>query len=313
MIMRVLVTGGGGFIGSATARRLRGDGFEPRAGVRRDRADQSCVRCDLDDPEQIAAAIKGADAVVHAGYGVEARMERQCAALLEAMRAANTRRLIHLSSIAVYGGAEGLVAETTRLAPIDRYGAGKAACERLVQEWARSGAGAAMILRPGIVYGRGSPFWIDKMATRIRCGAWGTFEEAGEGVAALVHVDDVAALISSALARLDASAPDVSTMNVAGPQTPSWNVYFTELASALGSPKLTPLDGAAIARRQKLAIAAKLWRKLGLPGLERAALAPTPGEMALFARKADYRSDAAESRAGFTPRIDMAEGLRRSL
>lgn len=41
-------------------------------------------------------------------------MTRTCATLLEAMGAAGVDKLIHLSSIAVYGGLTGDIAETAR-------------------------------------------------------------------------------------------------------------------------------------------------------------------------------------------------------
>lgn len=307
----ILVTGAGGFVGAATARLLESAGFTVRRGVRRGNG----VPCDLDRPAEVEAAVAGVDGVVHAAYGDAGRMEQQCRTLLAAMDAGGVRQLVHLSSIAVYGGAEGVVDERTPPAPLDGYGVGKVACERAVSAWVEAGAGTrhALILRPGIIYGRGSPFWIDKLAERIRLGAWGTFGPAGEGPAALVHVDDVAALIVAGIDALgSADGPALAVMNVIGPETPSWNTYFRELAAGLGSGPLPVLDAPTLKRRQALAPLAKVWRKLGLPGAAGLALAPTGGEMALFARKVDYATGAL-AEFGFQPRIRLGDGLRRSL
>ena len=53
--------------------------------------------------------------------------------------------------------------------------------------------------------------------------------------------------------------------------------------------------------------------KIGLPGARRAALAPTSSELKLFSLKAHYAADNAEGLLGFKARIDLQEGLRRSL
>ena len=313
----ILVTGAGGFIGSSVATALEQAGYAVRRGVRR--PGESGTLCDLDRPDTVAEAVRGVDLVVHAAYGETTHMVQQCRALLTAMAAADVPRLIHLSSIAVYGDAAGLVGENTPLRAVDAYGLGKIDCEAAVREWtlAPDGSGRrALVLRPGIVYGRGSPLWIEKMADRIRLRAWGTFGAAGEGLAALVHVSDVAGMIVTGAGVLCAapctthSAPTV--LNVVGPETPSWNAYFTSLARAMGAPALPVLEGGGLKLRQGLSIGARVWRKLGLPGAAGLALTPLPGEIALFSRKADYRTPAAAA-FGYAPRITLDEGLPRSL
>ena len=314
-----LVTGGRGFIGAAAARALAEAGFTTRIGARRARDGETA--CDLDSPQEVRAAVEGVSLVVHAAYGDVGAMAGQCRTLLDAMSAAGVENLIHLSSIAVYGAAQGTVAETTAATgALDAYGAAKIACEAAVRAWAEAAADGrrrAVVLRPGVVYGAGSRFWIDKMAERIRLGAWGVFGPAGEGPAPLVHVDDVAALIAAAAARLAgetcAGWPAALALNVVGPETPSWNAYFTALAARLGADPPRRIGGAALALRQTLALGAKVWRKAGLPGGARAALAPTRGEMALFARRATYPTLAARDFLDFAPRIGLDVGLDRSV
>lgn len=315
--LRVLVTGARGFIGAATVRHLEGAGFAVRAGMRAPIAGDAAVLCDLDRPETLSAALAGIDCVVHTAYGDVERMGQQCEALLDAMRGAGVPALVHLSSIAVYGALEGEVDETVPLPPpIDAYAAAKIDCEAKVVAFTAKG-GSAIVLRPGIVYGRGSHYWIDKLCERIRLGAWGTYGPAGEGIAALIHVDDLAAMIGEAVSMLTkGSAPlsgPLAAFNAVGPETPGWNAYFTALAAAIGASPLPTIDSATLGRRQKMGLAAKLWRKAGLPGGAAAALVPQPAEMALFSRKARYAMGAAATRLSFRPTIGLAEGLRRSL
>ncbi|GLK68834.1 NAD-dependent epimerase/dehydratase family protein [Hansschlegelia plantiphila] len=318
-----LVTGAAGFIGSGVAAALAAR-VPVRAAYRNtplpaalldDRRIEP-VRCDLDDPAEVRAAVAGASLVVHAAYGPDAAMAPQCVRLLDAMSAEGVSALIYLSSIAVYGERSGVVDETAApLGALGAYAQAKRACEALVRDWADAAPGRrALILRPGVVYGAGSRFWIDKMAERIRLGAWGSFGPAGEGVAPLVHVDDVVALIAQASRRLsDDAFRGAPALNVIGPETPSWNAYFARLADALGAPPLRELSPATIAARRAFAVPAKLWRRLGLPGLRSTALAPASGEITLFALRASYPTDAAAGLLGFTPAIGLDEGLRRSL
>jgi len=316
----VLVTGARGFIGAHVVAALRRSDFDVRAGVRAPASDTQFA-CDLNTPAQVRAAVAGARLVVHTAYGDSAAMAQQCRHLLNAMRQEGVDSLIHLSSIAVYGEAAGLIDETIPpCGRLDAYAAAKIECEDLIGEWAAEPAypaRRALILRPGIVYGAGSRFWIDKLAERIRCGAWGTFGANGEGHAALLHVDDLTALIETAARRLTeescAAWPKAQALNVVGPETPSWNAYFAALAETLGAPALPVLDGVRLAARQTLSLPAKAWRRLGLPGGEVAALAPTAGEIALFARQAFYSTAALRNLLDIAPGIGMREGLARSL
>lgn len=317
---KVLVTGGRGFIGAAIVAALGRSGFSVVSG-QRNNASPPAIACDLDNAAQVSAALSGVALVVHTAYGDVAAMPRQCANLLTAMAESGANSLVYFSSIAVYGARAGHIVESDEsVGALDAYASGKLACERQVRAWAEDPAHPdrrAIVLRPGIVYGRGSRYWIDRLAQRIRAGVWGDFGAAGDGVAALIHIDDLADLVTRATRHLSederAALPCVVTLNAVGADTPSWNAYFGALASALGAPALPSLDAAALALRAPLALAAKVWRRLGLPGLEKQALIPVAGELALFARKANYDISAARGVLGFAPTVSMRDGLERSL
>lgn len=311
--LNVLVTGATGFIGRAVCRTLAAQGHTVRAGSRkaaRGTASAAGIQIyplDLDQAEPVRAAVAGMDAIVHAAYGRVDAMPEQLARLLDAAAAGHVTRLVHFSSIAIYGSATGTVLEQTPpVPPLDAYGTAKIQCEQLLRTWAQPGR-IVTALRPGIVYGPHSPFWNDKIERRIRAGAWGTFGPAGEGIAALVHVDDVADAVAAALHR--AAEPSWLALNITGPQSPTWNAYFQAVADALGSP-LRPIEMQALGRAQPLALFAKVWRRLGLPGLERWALAPTAGELALFARHASYPNALARQVLNWTPRRDFQVELQ---
>jgi nucleoside-diphosphate-sugar epimerase len=321
----ILVTGSAGFIGSSLLEPLARRVGPVRAGTRRKVQTAPAApnivdcSCDLDNSKQTEAAVAGSNLVVHAAYGSHAAMPQQCRTLLAAMSAAGTSYLVYFSSIAVYGSAEGTIRENATLPEqAGGYGAAKSQCEDLVRRWVdeQPGVRRAIILRPGIVYGAGSTLWVGKIIQRIRCGAWGTFGSSGNGLAALVHVDDVAEIIATACARLTEAPetlPAVSVMNVVGPDTPTWNEYFQALAAADGEAPLREIPAPTLAFRSMAAMLAKVWRKIGLPGGRRAALAPTPSELKLFSLKASYATDNSEGLLGFRAKIGLQEGLRRSL
>lgn len=164
--MQVLVTGGSGAIGRFVVAELadRGhdvtvfDRIEPEfEGVARGTPKFDYRLGDVTDPEAVADAIDGADAVVHlAGLLPDAceadprRAERvNVGGTLNVLAAASERdgvRVLCASSKAVYGTVTGEhahptyepVSEDASKSPTDVYGATKLACEQYCRAYARN-------------------------------------------------------------------------------------------------------------------------------------------------------------------------------
>jgi 2-alkyl-3-oxoalkanoate reductase len=231
---RVLVLGAGGFIGRRVVARLaRSDWAAAVAAGRRpvriaDAPAVETITLDARDPAALARALEGIGAVVNCVAGADpAGIASATRALFET--AATMRalpRIVHLSSLAVYGSMPRQVDETAPFGTdLDAYGAAKVEGERLASRYER-----AVVLRPGIVYGPQSPLWSDLIARLLVARRLGDLGGAGLGICNLVHVEDVAAAVLESLRR----PVERRVFNLAAPSPPTWNDYFRLYAHALG-------------------------------------------------------------------------------
>ncbi len=157
--MRLLVTGGAGYVGGFTARHLTASGHEVRviddlsAGHREAAPPGALTVCGIDERERIASLIREnrIEAVLHfAAFTSVADSVRKpeaywrnnvagTLALLEAMRDGGADQIVFSSTAAVFGEtAEMPLAETASLAPASPYATTKLAVERMLADFARA-------------------------------------------------------------------------------------------------------------------------------------------------------------------------------
>jgi predicted dehydrogenase/nucleoside-diphosphate-sugar epimerase len=167
---RVLVTGASGFIGCRLSEHLHfGSDWTVRALVRSPGRAVRLARMpiefaigDLSSATDLAKAVEGADAIVHAGIGTSWRRSDRIAVnvegtknLVDAAMRAGVKRFVHISTLSVYGDSvTGSITEQTPVNPKKGwdYAESKYAAEQIVLEAAARGL-PAVVLRVAVVYG----------------------------------------------------------------------------------------------------------------------------------------------------------------
>ena len=231
--MRILITGGTGFIGLAAARALRGEGHDVRLLSSRQSQDKEgfpVVRGDVRDPVSLSAAAEGVEAAVIAhqfpGFPIERPAVHDTFREVDAEGTRNVvqalqahgrpRRVVYLSGAAVREASAGLHPG------IDA----KLDAERSVRE---SGI-AWTVLRASIVYGPGDHYF-SRLAQMIESGPVVPVFGDGRALAEPVHVEDLARAIAAAVA--DPRAEN-RTLDACGPNALSANATLDLLMRVLG-------------------------------------------------------------------------------
>jgi predicted dehydrogenase/nucleoside-diphosphate-sugar epimerase len=246
----ILVLGGAGFIGKELLRQLVASGRNVRVLVRSAaslpeemRAQIDCQKGNVLDRDALLRAIEGVDCVVHLArahvksWAEYQKLEIEATRLVgECALEAGVKRLIYAGTIdSYYAGRPGsTITEATPLDPrIERrnlYARAKAASEVLLMRMHRERSLPLVIVRPGIVIGRGgSPFhwgvgmwWHDAV-----CQIWGQ----GRNKLPLVLVEDVA---RGLMAAIDTPGIEGRDFNLVADPCLSAQDYLNELDRAGG-------------------------------------------------------------------------------
>jgi len=228
--VKVLVTGGGGFLGSAICRRLaaRGDraiAYQRSAAPALEDLGIEVVRGDINDARMLESALKDVDAVIHtaAKAGLSVNYDGFYAAnvsgtetVLNACLQRGIRRLVFTSSPSVVheegdieGGDESLPYPASFSSP---YPQTKAESERMVM--AANGPNLRTVsLRPHLIWGPGDNHLLPNLLKRAK---YGKLKLPGpDKLIDSVYVDNAAQAHLLALDRLGSA-----------PQTVGGRVYF---------------------------------------------------------------------------------------
>lgn len=220
--MKILVTGGSGFLGAEICRRLAARGHQVRSLQRGHRAlpppGTEAVRGDIRDTEAVAAAVRGCDAVVHTAALADVWGPRRdfasvniagTAAVLDACRRHGVPRLVNCSSASVVFAGRDLEG-VDESAPYPRrflapYPWSKARAEQLVLA-AGSDRLATVSLRPHLIWGDGDPHLLPGLRAAVRRGTL-LLPGGGGNRVDTVHVADAAEAHVLAVEQLTTDSP----------------------------------------------------------------------------------------------------------
>ncbi|THA79663.1 NAD-dependent epimerase/dehydratase family protein [Streptomyces sp. A0592] len=290
---QVVVTGATGFVGTAVLRHLadRYPQVVPRVLTRTPAPAAAGavhrVGADLADPASLRGVCEGAVVLLSLASYVgpdadrcEAVNSAGTAALMAEARRAGVRRIVHLSTCAVYGPGPHRGAQAGELtpAPVSPASAGRLSGEAPVLD------AGGLVLRAGLVLGRGDRWVVPALADAFRRvpAQW----DGGAGLASFVDVDDLARLLAAFALGNGAAAGTTGVLHAHHPEP----VRNRDLMHALAGHGVLP----------ERPTADWPWSRC----LE--ALAATPGwvserQFTLLARDHWYRADAAWRLAGIAP------------
>jgi len=288
--VRILVTGGAGFVGSNLADGLLHDGHEirildnfstgHRANLRQIDGDVELVEGDLRSYERVSRAVHGCEVVFHEGAmpSVPRSVQDPLTSseiniggtlnVLLAARDAGTRRVVFASSSSVYGDAPGFPrAETQATSPLAPYAVSKLAAEQYCRVAHIVYGLETVCLRYFNVFGRRQdPFSqysavIPKFIVAMRDGVAPTIYGDGTQSRDFTHIDDVVAANLLAM-----TVPDVGgrIFNIACGRQVSLNDLVDELNAILGTDiEATRIDPRAGDVLHSLADVSRAERELG--------------------------------------------------
>lgn len=245
--LKVLVTGATGFIGSRTVEILiRDHGASVRALVRNftnvpriARFPLEMVLGDVRDEGVLIQAAAGCDVIIHAAFdfsGSERDQHRAAVggteAVLKAALAASVSRVVHISTISVYGlTQDGDLDEKGRRGKLpDAYSRNKAAAENIALRYHRELGVPVAVVQPTVVYGPFSLPWTVGPLGALKSSRV-VLANGGDGMCNAVYVDDVVAALLLAASRPEAVG-QVFLISAESPIT--WKDFYAAYEDMLG-------------------------------------------------------------------------------
>jgi nucleoside-diphosphate-sugar epimerase len=317
----VLVTGASGLLGGAVARDVLAAGHAVRTFQRRPSGVEGAddVLGSLTDPDAVARAVDGVDAVIHLAAKVSlagdaAEFERVnvhgTAGLLAAAREAGVPRLVHVSSPSVAHAGTSIVGDDAL--PADpahargEYARTKALGERLAlaaDTGAEHDGMAVVVVRPHLVWGPGDTQLVARIVERARAGRLPLLGH-GQALIDTTYVDNAASAIVAALDRAEAVHGDAYVVTNGEPRTVA--ELLTGICGAAGVRAPSWSVPPSVARAAG-ALVERIWAVR--PGADEPPMTEFLAEQLSTAHWFDQRQTRADLQ--WEPSVTLDEGLNR--
>jgi nucleoside-diphosphate-sugar epimerase len=319
----VLVTGGGGFLGTAVIKLLRQRGLTVRSLSRHDyphlgELGVEQVQADIADPGRVVRAVEGCDTVFHTAakagiWGLEREYHQTNVQgtrnVINACRAAGARQIIFTSSPSVVFNGRDLEGVDETAPYSGRFEAAyprtKAISERMILE-SNSGELATIALRPHLIWGPGDNNLLPRIIARARAGQLRRIGRRNPLIDP-IYIENAAEAHLLAAERLEPGSPisGKTYFITQGETIPLWDM----IDRLLNAAKVGPVRR-SISRPLALAAAGLLEAAYRLSGRR-----DEPPMTRFLARQLStthwFRIDAARRDLNYEPRVSIAEGLQR--
>jgi nucleoside-diphosphate-sugar epimerase len=181
--MKILITGGSGFLGTNLVSDLIEQGhkvtiFDKR---RSEKYPELCIIADIRDRDKLCTSMRGADAVYHLAaehadkiqptslyYDVNLEGGKN---IVYGLERNGIEKLIFTSTVAVYGISSEQRTEESPIKPFNDYGKSKYQSELIFNEWAGTNSRRCLItVRPTVIFGERNRGNVYRLFNQIKAG-----------------------------------------------------------------------------------------------------------------------------------------------
>jgi nucleoside-diphosphate-sugar epimerase len=321
--MRVLVTGGTGFLGRRLVAQLLARGCDVRCLARsalefdtpKDGGRLEVRQLDLNRLDRDPSAVEGCDIVYHLASGLKGATASLfltnvvgTRALMEAVARAGTGRFVLVSSLGTYGTAQlragDILDEACPLDPEpqlrDPYTYSKVSQELAAREVRDRLQLPLVVVRPGVIYGPGREAITSRVGLRV--GAF-VLQMGGRQRMPYIYVDNCA---KGVLLAGTTPGVDGETFNLVDDELPTGRQVLRLHRRLVGRVWAFTVPRLAVRPLSRLCV----WYHDRSMGQIPAVLTPYKSDAAW--KRLRYSNAKAKAQLGWTPEVSLEEGLQRT-